>query len=87
MLHAIIPFKSYDAILFQLEDKAIRYHFYEGEDARIFFVSFDGTTRELADAVGLTKGGNGSGVVLAFDNYAGFANPDIWEWIRKYDYE
>ncbi|MYH69076.1 MAG: hypothetical protein F4147_02830 [Gammaproteobacteria bacterium] len=86
MLHAIIPFKSPSSILHRLKDADVRYFFHDEEAGSIFLVSYEGTTGELAKLVGLSKEQNtSSGVVLAFDNYAGFANPDIWEWLRKYD--
>ena len=50
-------------------------------------VSFIGTTQELAREVGLKEGGGASGVVLAFNNYSGFADPNIWEWLRNNDRE
>ena len=60
-------------------------YFYEYDDSCIFFVSFIGTTQELAREVGLKEGGGASGVVLAINNYSGFADPNIWEWLRNND--
>jgi hypothetical protein len=37
--------------------------------------------KELCDKLGITTGAAGSAVVVAFTNYFGRANPNIWEWI------
>ncbi|MGD0011362.1 MAG: hypothetical protein ABSE93_22835 [Terriglobia bacterium] len=37
--------------------------------------------KEFCDKLGITNGTTGSAVVVAFTNYFGRANPNIWEWI------
>lgn len=40
------------------------------------------TTQEISDALGITDGSNGAGVVVKVENYYGRANPSLWEWIN-----
>ena len=47
-----------------------------------WFVSYDGTTRELAEKIGIRQGRIGSGVVILVGAYAGYASTDLWEWLR-----
>ena len=39
------------------------------------------TTKEVSDALGITDGTNGSGVIVRVDTYYGRANTAIWEWL------
>jgi hypothetical protein len=39
------------------------------------------TTKEVSDALGITDGSNGSGIIVRVENYFGRANTSIWEWI------
>jgi hypothetical protein len=43
------------------------------------------TTKEISDTLGVTGGEStiGSAVVVAFNNYFGRANPQIWEWLSS----
>jgi hypothetical protein len=47
-----------------------------------WFVAYDGTTRQLAEALGVRSGETGSGVVVSVENYSGRAGSDLWEWLR-----
>ena len=49
-----------------------------------WFVEFEGTTTELSSKLGVLKGENGKGVVAVISSYYGFANTDIWEWLRAH---
>jgi len=80
MLYAVVPLNPNPALaqhLRALEDKVY------GEYApKVYFVSYPGTTRELAAALNLHDGESGTGVVLPFSNYWGYASKDLWEWLR-----
>ncbi len=39
------------------------------------------TTKEVCDALGITDGSNGSGVIVRVENYYGRADTEVWEWI------
>ena len=45
-------------------------------------VSFDGTTRALAEHLGIRQGKTGSGVVAAISGYSGRATGDLWDWFK-----
>jgi hypothetical protein len=49
-----------------------------------WLVSFEGTSRQLSDELGITEGDSGSGVVLNFSGYWGRASKDLWEWIDEF---
>ena len=40
------------------------------------------TTNGISDALGITDGSRGTGIVFAFNSYFGRANPQVWEWIN-----
>ena len=39
------------------------------------------TSKEISDALGISDGRNGYGIVIAMNGYWGWATNDIWEWI------
>ena len=52
----------------------------------LFFISFDGTTSELSEKIGLGNDEKvGFGVVIRVVNYAGYAHTDLWEWMKRYE--
>ena len=47
-----------------------------------WFVSDSGSTKDVADRLGITDGAIGAqGMVLKFDAYSGFAAAEGWQWI------
>lgn len=48
-----------------------------------YFVAHPGTSQELSDAIGLTEGTTGVGIVVAVSSYYGRATNDIWEWVSS----
>jgi hypothetical protein len=47
-----------------------------------WFVQDNGTTKDVADKLGIVNGELGAqGVVLRFDAYSGFAPADGWKWL------
>jgi hypothetical protein len=40
------------------------------------------TSHQMADRLGINNATTGVGVVLPVSNYAGRANPDLWEWLK-----
>ena len=52
----------------------------EIDEPLAWFAAYDGTTRELATALGLTSG-DIRGVVLSIKYYQGFAPRSLWEWL------
>lgn len=49
-----------------------------------WFVSFNGTSRELSERIGLANGVSGAqGAVIAIGNWYGYGPADLWEWINS----
>lgn len=52
----------------------------------VFLVSSDGLTSEVAEAGGINGEGDeprATGAVFRIDNYSGFSNRSLWEWLGK----
>jgi hypothetical protein len=50
-----------------------------------WFVQDAGTTKDVADKLGITKGDNGvQGVVVRFEAYSGRAAATAWTWIAGF---
>ncbi len=47
-----------------------------------WLVAYSGTSRKLAEQLGIRGGENGSGIVVSVDGYAGRATGDFWEWVQ-----
>ena len=80
MIYAVIPFDSGADITSQLN--SLERPVYLSEAPSIYFVSYNGTTRELANAVGFGDGKTNRGIVIPVTNYYGFASRDLWEWLE-----
>jgi hypothetical protein len=48
-----------------------------------WFVSYDGTSTQLSNELGISDGAIGAAVVLNFSGYWGRAGKDIWEWLKE----
>lgn len=81
MLYVIIPFERGERFLPKLEDLGIPVCDVEAPAA--YFVSFNGTTRKLSEAIGYGDDVDvGSGVVIPVSNYFGYASAELWEWLE-----
>jgi hypothetical protein len=47
-----------------------------------WLVRFGGTTRELAERLGIRQGDSGPGLVVSISGYSGRASNDLWEWLK-----
>ena len=47
-----------------------------------WLVSYNGTSRQLSDELGISNSDNSSAVVFNFSSYWGRAKKDVWEWIE-----
>lgn len=56
-------------------------HFALANDAA-WLVSSNQTAKQVSDAIGLTDGTSGAGVIVEVASYFGRANPSIWNWIK-----
>lgn len=55
--------------------------YYELTD-NAWLVRFEGTTRQLADRLGIRGGEAGSGLVASMASYSGRAPSELWEWLK-----
>lgn len=51
-------------------------------DDGVWLATFDGTTRQLAELLGIRGGESGSGIVCAISSYSGRQPSEIWEWLK-----
>jgi hypothetical protein len=51
----------------------------------VWLVAFEGTTRELAEAIGIRGGENGPGLVCAIASYSGRLPNQAWEWLALHE--
>lgn len=51
-------------------------------DDGVWLATFDGTTRQLAEMLGIRSGETGSGIVCAFSTYSGRQPGEVWEWLK-----
>lgn len=47
-----------------------------------WLATFDGTTDQFADRLGVRHGETGTGLVLPVRNYSGRGPADMWEWLE-----
>ena len=87
MIYAIIPFHRSDAEGLLDKVKTLEIPVYTDEAPTTYFVSYNGTTRELAEAIGLSNGESGTGIVIPVSNYYGYAAKDLWEWINIHEHD
>jgi hypothetical protein len=48
-----------------------------------WFVSAQGTTKDICDQLGISDGTNGTGIVVAVASYWGRASADLWPWLGE----
>ncbi len=90
MIYAIIPLgdERNEEDDRQLESRimsAIDPTAYVRHAPHVYLVSYQGTSADLADAIGFTRQHSkpNSGLVLNIGYYNGLAYPDMWEWIQN----
>ena len=86
MIYAIIPLQLEDKSSFQSRLETLsqqKIPLYKEYD-QVYFIDFEGTSKQVSDEVGFTSGETGSGIVLGCSAYWGFANKDLWEWLNLY---
>jgi hypothetical protein len=48
----------------------------------VWFVVAEKLTRELAEELGILGGGQGRAIVVMVENWSGWQNKSIWEWLK-----
>jgi len=85
MIYAIISFRDESGAL-PSKLKELRIPIYDDEAPNAYFVSYRGTTRELAEAIGYSDPSSvGTGIVVPVSNYFGYASKNLWEWLSVYE--
>lgn len=72
--------KDADRIRAAVEKLPAEQYFELRPDAWLMF--FNGTTRQLAEDLGIRQGTNGSGFVAPITGYSGRGPADLWEWLK-----
>jgi hypothetical protein len=49
-----------------------------------WLVSYEGTSKQLSDELGISEGICGKAVVLNFSGFWGYADSYVWEWMGEY---
>lgn len=81
MIYAIIPFEHSEKLRSGIDKLGIPVC--DVEAPADYFVSYDGTTRKLSEAVGYGNDEDvGTGVVVRISNYFGYASTELWEWLE-----
>ena len=88
MIYAVVPLGGNENLpdkLAQTRAHVYSWHQEAGQlpITHIYFVSYKGTARELADKLGFEDKEGIEGVVVPVSNYAGYADKDLWEWLRE----
>lgn len=81
VIYAIVPFEPGEKLRSRIAKLEIPVCDVEAPAA--YFVSYDGTTRKLSEAVGFGDDEDvGTGVVIRISNYFGYASSELWEWLE-----
>ena len=88
MIYMIVPFGEEDDHRDALTEKIKEggNSIYEDEAPHAWFISYDGTSKELAEKLGLGDDpAVGTGIVVQVNRYNGYASKSLWEWMEIYD--
>ena len=66
--------------------KSLHVPSYRKQAPASYFVSYDGTTNELYEALGYGEDKDlGWGIVISLTSYVGYGSKDLWEWLEIHD--
>jgi hypothetical protein len=65
-----------------LREKGYQYYTVNSD---VWLVAFDGTTRQLAEELGVRSGQTGPGLVCAISGYSGRLPKEAWEWLALHE--
>ena len=78
---AVVPLSGDSAQLLE-RIEGIDSSFYDAYGPTVFFVRFNGTAQSLSNRLKFSsEDRDGSGFVLAVDDYFGHANKSLWDWL------
>ena len=81
MIYAVIPTGNEGKLQSKIEELGEKC--YDGLAPKVYLVDFNGTARSLSDKLGFNKDGQVVGLIAGMTSYDGWADPDVWEWIRN----
>lgn len=82
MLYAVIPLGENDQLYQRLQKVADELYAQTGP--HVYFLTYDGTSRALRDALGFGDlGGGGDGIVLRVTDSSGYTYRNLWEWLEE----
>ena len=87
MIYMFVPLGAEPGENFEFIDNRLKEvgPVYVSEAPGAWFVSYDGTTNELAEKLQLgDEPKMGEGIIIGVRNYQGYASTSLWEWIRTY---
>ena len=85
MIFMVVPFEVENENVIDTKLKEVGKSVYGGAAPNAWFVSYDGTTEELADKLGFGDDEKmGEGIIVPVNNYQGFASTSLWEWMKIY---
>lgn len=79
-IFAVIATRETDSVRREIEKFASDAFYQLTSDT--WLVSYEGTTRQLAEHLGIRKGLTGAGLVILVGGYSGRASSDVWEWLK-----
>ncbi len=79
-IFAVIATRQAADIRLEIE-KLPEHSFYELTDDS-WLVAYEGSTRQLAEHLGIRSGDTGSGLVVEAAAYSGRATNDLWDWLK-----
>ena len=81
MIYVVVPTDNEETL--QRGIKEFGDQCYDGLAPKVYLVDFNGTARSLSDKLGFNKEDRVVGLVIGLASYDGWADPDVWEWIRN----
>ena len=80
----VIPSSDAGPIQKALEDHKAQHHLdFTSLPKNGYFVSYNGTSEELSNLIGISDGSSGTGVIVAVSSYYGRAPTTLWEWVKS----
>jgi hypothetical protein len=77
----VVATKNAPTIQARMDEHGLTYHTLRPDT---WVVLSAGTAPALAELIGVRGGGAGSGFVVRFSDYAGFAPKSLWDWISAH---
>ena len=85
MIYMVVPFSKENHELIYDKLGKIGKSVYANKAPAAWFVSYDGTTSELADEMQFgDEEEMGEAIIVRITNYQGYTSTSLWEWMEAY---